>query len=263
MTDAATLIRSPEKLLQHLGVSEPNDIDVEAIAQYCGATVRYGSLEGAEARILGAGDRAIITVNNSSKRGRQRFSIGHELGHWVWDRGKAAFTCDKGEFTRRWSGTDRETVANKYAAELLLPRYIFRPLVAKKPVTFQTVRELATTFETSLTATAIRLVQNASYQAMVICSSATGREWFIPGPDLDRKIWPRRDLSCDTVAYQLLTTNAESPGPTDLDADAWIDHSDAHEYVVKEDSVRIATDTVLSLLWWKNESQVMDLLYRR
>lgn len=262
MSDADTLVRSPEKLLQYLGVAEPKDIDLEAIAQFCGATVLYESLQGAEARILGAGDRAIITVNNTSRRGRQRFSIGHELGHWVWDRGKAAFACNSGEFTKRWSGVDRESVANKYAAELLLPRYLFRPLVNKKSVTFQTVKELATTFETSLTATAIRLVQNASYQAMVICTSAAGREWFIPGPDLERKIWPRRDLSRDTVAYQLLHTDMESPGPTDLDADAWIDHSDAHEYVVKEDSVRITADMVLSLLWWKNESQVMDLLHR-
>ena len=40
-------------------------------------------LTGCEANIIGRGDKAIITINSKSIPGRQRFSAGHELGHWM------------------------------------------------------------------------------------------------------------------------------------------------------------------------------------
>jgi len=38
--------KSPSRLLKELGITEPQEIDVEAIAQYCGATIVYERLEG-------------------------------------------------------------------------------------------------------------------------------------------------------------------------------------------------------------------------
>ena len=76
-----------EELLQDLGVTEPDEIDLEAIAFYAGARVRYRALDGCEARIVGTNDQAIISVGLHSPRRRQRFSIAHELGHWHHHRG--------------------------------------------------------------------------------------------------------------------------------------------------------------------------------
>ena len=59
-------LTAAERLLQDLGVSEPGEIDLEAIAYHLNARVQYKPLDGCEARIVGAGDRAIITVNNRS-----------------------------------------------------------------------------------------------------------------------------------------------------------------------------------------------------
>ncbi len=36
----------PAQLLRHLGVTRPEDIDVEAIARYCNARVSYQPLRG-------------------------------------------------------------------------------------------------------------------------------------------------------------------------------------------------------------------------
>lgn len=255
-----SIYRDPKDLLDELGVIKPDDIDIEAIAEYCGATVLYQPLEGAEARIIGHGDRAIISVNIASPRGRQRFSVGHELGHWAWDRGKIAFSCDDRKFSGEWTGRDKESVANKYASDLLLPAHMFKPVANKKAATLETVKALADSFQTSLTATAIRLVQHGSYPSMVICSNATGRKWFVRSRDLEEvNLWPRRDLSQDSLAFGLLRGTKSTTGPEDVDADAWIDQCDAGEYVVKEDSVKIAPDLVLTLLWWKDESQLQDL----
>ena len=50
-----------ERVLQELGISEPTEIDLEAIAFHLGACVRFRRLEGCEARIIGCNDTAIIT----------------------------------------------------------------------------------------------------------------------------------------------------------------------------------------------------------
>lgn len=44
-----------------------------------------------------------------------------------------------------------------------------------------------------------------------------------------------------------------------MPADEWIDHPDAHRYSIREDSIRLASDLVLTLLWWRNEQQLLDL----
>ena len=250
----------PAELLDELGIINPVDIDIEAIAEYCGATVLYQPLQGAEARIIGHGDRAIITVNEASPRGRQRFSVGHELGHWAWDRGKVAISCDDRKFAGEWTGKDKESVANKYASDLLMPVQMFKPAVGRKNVTFETVRMLADVFQSSLTATAIRLVQHGTSPSMVVCSSATGRKWFVRSRELEEaNLWPLKHLSQDSLAFNLMRGTKSGTAPEDVDADAWIDHPDAGDYVVKEDSVKITNDLVLTLLWWKNESQLRDL----
>ena len=47
--------------------------------------------------------------------------------------------------------------------------------------------------------------------------------------------------------------------PADVDSDVWFTHEDAHKYVVREDSLKITSDLVLSILWWKDESQILAL----
>src|SRR2546427_1959685 len=118
---------APDMVLEELGIRDPEDIKIEAIAEHCGATILYERLEGAEARILGYGERAIITVNGAAPRARQRFSGAHELGHWMCDRGKIAFACTDRSFTREWLDDNPERRANQYAAELLLPQKMFSP----------------------------------------------------------------------------------------------------------------------------------------
>ena len=77
-----------EETLRELGVTDPKDIDIEAIAWCLGARVTYRPLDRCEARITGNGDQAIITVNSRSPWRRRRYSVAHELGHWKYDRGR-------------------------------------------------------------------------------------------------------------------------------------------------------------------------------
>ena len=186
-----THYRSPQRLLDELGITEPEDIDIEAIAFHAGALIKYAPLTGCEARILGAGDRAIITVSEKASRGRQRFSASHELGHWMHDRNKARFRCTAGDFVSAWVSDDPERRANRYGADLLMPTIMIQPRINGKTVDFTTVSSIAEEFSTSLTAAAIRVVELNSLPAMLICTERHRRKWFVRSKDVPTWLWPR------------------------------------------------------------------------
>ncbi|RMD96102.1 MAG: ImmA/IrrE family metallo-endopeptidase [Deltaproteobacteria bacterium] len=253
--------RTPDELLEELGITEPEDLDIEAIAQYCGATIVYEDLSGCEARLLGYGNRAIITVDRRARRERQRFSAGHELGHWMCDRGKVAFACTAQTFTMEWSIDNAEQRANRYAADLLLPFSIFRRFVRNRTITFATARDLARTFQTSLTATAIRLVELGCAPAVIVCSDAQGRRWFKRGSErfVSPLLWPREKPAPDTIAHQILHARLRPTGPRPVPAAAWFKLPAEHPpFTLLEDSIRMKS-FVLSLLSWDDERRIIDL----
>lgn len=251
---------SAPKILEEFGISSPDEIDVNAIAQYFGATVVAEPLHGSAARILGVGDRAFITVDSRSVPARQRFSAAHEFGHWMMDRGKlSGFTCTEKQLVTGWSGNDPERRANRFAADLLMPTYLFAPAAKDKEMTFTTVRDLCQSFETSITATAIRLIEAGSFPAMVVCSTSAGIKWESRPRDLPSAIELRDQPGKFTNAAELLLDRKPDRNPVEVEASDWLTTPRSKHYSIIEDSKLIYKDTVLSLLWWKDERQLIDL----
>lgn len=251
-----------EHLLQEYGVTTPEEIDLEAIAYDQGASVKYRSLDGCEARIVGMGCNAIITIDPAALPERQRFSLAHEIGHWLQDRGTISYDCKKADIgPRKAAGSTRESAANRFASQLLMPDYLFVPLCAKKPITFETVAALGKIFKTSLTSTALKLVRVGNSPAMVTCHKNRKLEWLIPGPDVPaalQRLWPLLDE--DTQASELMSGQIKSRGtqPRLIGAESWIDEPNAGNYTLIEHSIMMAEHTVVTLLWWKDESQISD-----
>jgi Zn-dependent peptidase ImmA (M78 family) len=134
-----------ERVLQDLGVTEPQEIDLEAIAYHMNASVRFRPHDGCEARIVGLGDRAVITINERSGWRRKRFSIAHELGHWHHHKGRR-LACRADDYRPR-DGTSPERTADAFASDLILPHYLFKPVARQqKRLTFKTSASLRTHF---------------------------------------------------------------------------------------------------------------------
>ncbi len=95
---------------------------------------------------------------------------------------------------------------------------------------------------------------------MLVCNSPEGRRWFVRGPDVPDSVWPTDSPGSDSIAVDLLRGHAKEEGPADVYVDTWIDGEKGGQFSVKEDSVRITSTLVLSLLWWENESFLLDLL---
>lgn len=237
-----------ETLLRELGITEPDEIDLEAIAYHVGARVRTRPLCGCEAHIVGFGRKAIITVKQDSSERRKRFSIAHELGHWRFHRGKT-LVCRVDEYRPRDTQSP-EKIADSYAADLLMPRYLFESRARKiANVSFDTIGKLAATFKTSLTATAIRLVDLDCAMAFVVCHSPRGRKWFARAPSIPRSWFPRGDLDARSFAFGVqFGKRSDDLALRKINADAWFDRADAGRFTVREQTTRVSRDETISLV---------------
>lgn len=102
---------------------------------------------------------------------RTRFSVSHELGHFYLDahhaflrRGGAAHRS-RGEFV---NDATIEREADAFAAGLLLPSKILRPLVNEDQLSLAVVEELAGQFRTSLVSTALRCVALSDFPCAMV-----------------------------------------------------------------------------------------------
>ncbi|WP_298089150.1 ImmA/IrrE family metallo-endopeptidase [uncultured Sphingomonas sp.] len=187
-----TSLSPAEQLLQELGITEPNEIDVEVIAWSVGARVRYRPLPRGDARIVGMGDRAIITVDDRASRVRQRFSVAHELGHWHHHRGQRLI-CHDASGNAPDDTCERE--ADRYAAELLMPRFMLVPWMAKAPISIALADGVARLFHVSTLAAALRLADVHAGHFALIVDEPDGRRWFKRSPALAGGWYLRLDVS--------------------------------------------------------------------
>lgn len=224
-----------ELMLRELGIEDPADIDLEAIAWHRRAKVKYQRLDGCEARILGYEDRAVITVDDRNGPQRARYSLGHELGHWHHHRGQS-FICRPDDIAGR-APVDRsgrpveatmlsaERIADGYSADLLMPNYLFSRLAGQQPkLTLHGVEDLAAVFQTSFTATAIKMIDAGPTPAILVCHGAAGREWFRRHRDVPDRWFPQDRLDPNSYAPDVLDGKMERSHCAKVGADAWFDN---------------------------------------
>lgn len=195
-----------EALLWQHGVVEPEHIDLDAIAASEGVEVRYRALDGCEARLVVFGERGIISVKPESKyRGRQRFSLAHELAHWMCDRTIGGALCAAEDISpSNTEAKDRESSANAYASQLVLPDYLVAPRAAGLGFTIDAAEALAGIFRSSLTAAVLKLLRHTDRAAAVLCHRPSGGRWFRKSRTLPPDAYILDELHYDGPAIKLL-----------------------------------------------------------
>lgn len=238
-----------EKLLWGYGVTEPDHIDLDAIAFDLGAKVVYRALEGCEARLVAGDARAIISLSSTSNLGRQRFSLGHELAHWICDRSTGYFQCAKEDISPQdFEAKTVEARANGYASQLVLPDYLVDSWRQGRQTSMAVADQLAHDFKSSLTAAAIRLVKGSTTPACLACHTQTGLGWYQRSSRFPSDFHPIRDLHYETDAFQMAFQRASGISrPKRSPADRWILGRDTHRLEATAQSVNLAEGTVLTL----------------
>lgn len=251
--DLTRLSQAEALLWRRYGVTHPDEIDLEAIAQDQGLIVRRRALDGADARLVAVNHRGIITVNSATHAKRQRFSIGHELGHWLRDRdNEGLMACTKSDVSpANQKARTAESEANVFSSDLILPPYLVRTVVGKRQPTIDLVLDISAAFAASIPATAIRAVRMATCPAAVVVHSTTGRQWWF-----ENVAWPSgdfrvvQDVHHDSPTMDLLYRGTPRTKTRDQKerGDRWLVGRDAHRLDVHAQSIKRQGDTVLTVI---------------
>lgn len=249
MTTLSGFLSPPERLLWFHGCRRPEHIDLEGIACDRGARVVYRRLDGCAARLLTDGEQAIISIQASDNEGRQRFSLAHELAHWINDA-RRGFSCFGDDIApQNAEAASVEAAANHFSSQLILPDYMVAPWMRGRRVNLGLAVELSVAFRTSVTAAAIKLARRAGTGACLVCHSVNGRRWFVRSPTWPRGLYPRMRLHPDTAAFHLVSKGAgaisnarSSPGAH------WLGGAGFPAMSVDAQSMRLPDGAVLTML---------------
>lgn len=137
-------------ILRILEVEYP-PVDIEGLAGRLGiAVVAESPASDVSGRLEVSRETmsAVISVRRDHVRPRQRFTIAHEIGHLFLGHADEGATC------YRFDGGPKETAANRFAADLLMPLWMVEPLAVKHGANSEL---LAKIFDVSSEAMNIRL----------------------------------------------------------------------------------------------------------
>lgn len=230
---------SPERIVQEI-IKQVPDLPIPVPIDELAQTLDIIDIKALEAQGFEGGlltdvnkSEGIILVNQASPSQRRRFTIGHELGHFLcpWHKplGNDGFLCSpedmrlssahKGE-----RAASMEVEANRFAAHLLMPLPHFRKdLRLRKDVEIEHILDLAKRYETSKEATARRYVEVRDEPCAAVISLNGRVLRFYKGSD-----FPYLDINAgnpvprESVTAKTNLTEAVISDWEELDGSVWL-----------------------------------------
>lgn len=239
------------ELLKELWVGEPGHIDVSALAARKGLIIQEGGLDTAEGRIVaGPFATGYVRVRAGIKsEGRRRFVIGHEIGHRCLHK-QQSYTDTVRELTS-YRDRDPEGEANIFSAELLMPEFLFAPVIKQSTPSHAAMQQWAEKFSTSHLATIIQFLTYTKEPCALAYSQAGVVRWMRKSKSWE---WYIRDgaVHIHSGAGEFFNKGVTPKGGMiDTPACAWLtDFTSKSDAEIKED-VFVWPDyqVALSLLW--------------
>lgn len=179
--------RRAERFVREKGVSAL-PVDPVALATDLGIEVipKPVTAKGASGMLIGVPDSTqfvIAYATHITNEGFRRFTIGHELGHYVLDghcdhllSNEARVHVSHSGFV---SGDKYEVEADHFAAGLLMPRPLFTKAMDPAGSGFSAIEKLHRQCNTSITSTAIRYAELSDLPVAIVMSTGpTIDYWF-------------------------------------------------------------------------------------
>lgn len=240
-------------LLDRLGIQGKPDL--VQLARRIGLRIQEVDAEAFEGSLVRAldGPKGIIAVKQSIREhSRKRFTIAHEIGHYVIPGHRTLENVCTSKMVESWQKglSHSELEANEFAVELLLPaRYVREALRLNDP-SLGTIGKVANQFETSLTATTLRFVGLTDLACVAVWSEGKRAQWY-KRSDACPLYLSKEILPCDgSFAYRLFEGSNAPNDFAEVPAGAWLDQRDAGRVGrVLEHSILLPNyDAVLTLL---------------
>jgi len=132
---------------------------------------KKGGISGA--LIRSGHDFGILYATNIPNTGYKRFTVAHEIGHFVLDGHMDHLQLSAGgvHYSRPGASSDQyEREADYFAACLLMPEPLFTQAMIANKDGMNAITALADTCKTSLTATAIRYIEKTDAISAIVVS---------------------------------------------------------------------------------------------
>lgn len=144
-----------------------------------------------------------------------------------------------------------EPEANAFASELLMPELLFKPRCTGAKPSVALIEQLAGAFSTTLSATALRYIENTDLACAVVFSEDGSVKWFYPSDDFPAGLDRYGPLHRDTYAFDVFNGKTPPTEMRDVPAHAWLSAPGLKpRSTIKEESRALPRyNAALSLLW--------------
>jgi hypothetical protein len=236
--------------LDLLRIEALDEISIEDIAARRDLFVAEGGLDGADGRTVPHEGAGVVRIRRDiTQIARRRFVIAHELGHWILQGPGTATRCSERDLYK-YDGGNPEAEANYFAAELLMPGKLVRPL-CNVPPNFDAIKEMARRCNTTLTASAIRFVQLSPEACALVWSEDSKVKWVTRSADFEGWITYGRTLSGLSHAGDVFRGKAIPDGPQPVPQHAWVERRVHGGRDLMEETIDFSRlGATLTLLWF-------------
>jgi hypothetical protein len=240
------------RVLHACWVQRPEHIDLEVLAWRDGLTIHTGGLETADGRLVASPARGFIRVRDGIKSaGRRRFVVGHELGHFHLH--KRQIYTDTARELSTWRADDPETEANLFAAELLMPDFLFEPRIRNRPPSHGMLKGVAGEFATSHLATVIQYLTYTSEPCALVYAREGAVRWARSSPAWAWALIDGAVPAASGAGVFHATGRVPPYGLTTIAPESWIAPRDLRA----SDGVTLAEDTLV----WPEQRVTLSLLW--
>lgn len=251
MVEFATVIKAREFVRKVDPAGVP--VRVEAYVEEAKAVVRSQTDLGPDEPgwSFSSGGKHYICVNANDRPERQRFTICHELAHILLGLKSEHNALPWWSYAKR---PPDEIICDVFAAELLLPYKVFKPLVDDAAIEMGKIEELAGKFLASFTATGSRFTAvHAEPCAFVLSEQGKVRYASRSNTLKDAYAWiqPRLDLPRGSLSERVRAA-VTADGPEKVDADVWFADWERGGVLIEEVRHFPQWDQTLTLLSFKD-----------
>lgn len=240
-------------VLKQLGVDDPTDFPIEALAGGLNVGVIVERIDGSEGRLVRGTETSIIAVSDRVRtEAAKRFVVAHELGHLqLHARSQLALCTSDGLASWYHAHDGPEPEACAFARALLMPRSLAEPIVKRGWPDFDTVRALSNRFGVGFTVAALRYLQLTDERCAVVFSHKGFTRWYQTTEGFDHHLSMNTRLDSRTYAADAARGSDVPDKPELVSAPAWISRRGLDDFDdIYEVSFRMrAYDAVLTVLW--------------
>lgn len=222
-----------EKLAQALAdrLALPCVPDLPALAAQLGLRIQYVAADGFEGALVRALDqqKGIIAMNSRTREAaRRRFTIAHEIGHFLIPRHRLLKNVCRPEDIESWHSRTAapEQEANRFAIELLLSRRCVSERLDLGNPSLRTIGRVANEFNTSLTATTRRFLDLTDAACAMVWIAGRRAKWCVRSDALGISL-PLEELPAPgSLASRIIAGESVPDDLAEVPVESWVQRGD-------------------------------------